>query len=219
MKAHVLLAVVALTGLVSAVGCDDETTGPTGGSGGQTSTGTAGSGGVAASGGTGGSTTTGTGVGGAGGHGGVGVGGAAVAGGGTGGSGGTLPSCDVSGPQDCSPGPGQGTADQCWDIPAHFGDEVNAAIDGVIQNHPAWFDTSQGAACCPLVLEYDLYVQQVAADLAAYGLCAIQDPNAGDEMPVKRNNECAEQYDILTSQGFVRRPPGGFNGTCIPAWF
>lgn len=211
--------------LVSAAGCDDDSASSAlGGSAPATTTGTgtAGTGGSAGGlfGGSGGTTLGGSGPGGSGGgSGGVAGSGGTGASGGTGGTGGALPTCDTSGPQDCSPGPGQGSADQCYDLQAQFGNQVNAAIDGVIANHPAWFDTNQGAPCCPLVLEYDLYVQTVAADLSASGLCAIQDPNAGDEMPVKRNNNCAEQYDILTAQGFVRRPPGGYNGTCIPAWF
>ncbi len=101
-----------------------------------------------------------------------------------------------------------------------FGKVVKNAINAVIAEHPEYFDPNGSPyPCCPLVLDANAYVQSVATKVSAGGLCAIQDPNAGDEMGVKRNNACAESYDILTAQGLVRFPPGAYTATCWPGWF
>ncbi len=60
------------------------------------------------------------------------------------------------------------------------------------------------------------FVQCVASSLGGAGLTAIQDPNAGDEIAVKRDNSFSEQYDVLTSSGCAWNK---YNGTDTPAWF
>jgi hypothetical protein len=50
-------------------------------------------------------------------------------------------------------------------------------------------------------------------------LCAIRDPNAGDEIVVKYNNDYAENFDILSAMGYARWGAGIFTATCAPAWF
>jgi hypothetical protein len=60
------------------------------------------------------------------------------------------------------------------------------------------------------------FVQCVASSLGGSGLTAIQDPNAGDEVAVKRDGSFSEQYDVLTSSGCAWNK---YNGTDTPAWF
>jgi len=64
------------------------------------------------------------------------------------------------------------------------------------------------------------YVLGVVADINARGdVCCIQDPNAGDEIVVKRDNVLAENFDILTWDNRPRSGAGIFTGICAPAWF
>ncbi|MBX7077956.1 MAG: hypothetical protein K1X88_02140 [Nannocystaceae bacterium] len=131
-------------------------------------------------------------------------------------SGGAAVECPAPGGEDCSPGPGTGEGDQCTAPGSCFLDIVQGAVNGVIGGHPEWFDQSSGQ---PYVLDVEAYMNQVVADVAAVGLCAIRDPNAGDEMVVKHDNDFAENFDILTADGFARYGEGIYTSTCAPAWF
>lgn len=124
--------------------------------------------------------------------------------------------CPPIGPLDCSPGPGTGEGDTCTDPGSCFLGTVQGAVNGVLAAHPEWFDQTDGQ---PFVLEVEAYMDQVVADVAATGLCAIRDPNAGDEIAVKHDNEYAENFDILTAQGYARYGDGIYTSTCAPAWF
>ena len=48
------------------------------------------------------------------------------------------------------------------------------------------------------------------------GLCGFYD---GEELGVKGTNAFNDQYDIVTSDMFVRRQLGSYRSTCYPAWF
>ncbi len=129
------------------------------------------------------------------------------------------PACNTQGPRDCTPGNGTGDANQCYDPPkAYWATQVNAAIEKVLNDHPEYFDFNQGFGCCPKAIQPDAYVEAVVADVVAQGLCSIRDPNDGHEIVVKLQNDCAENYNILTSGDIVRHPPK-YQGVCAPAWF
>ena len=122
-------------------------------------------------------------------------------------------------PRDCSPGPGDGEwCDPVWaDAPSFFYNIVRDAVNGWVSGHPEAFDTSLGY---DVALDPDGYVLGVVADINARGdVCCIQDPNAGDEIVVKRDNVLAENFDILTWDNRPRSGAGIFNGACAPAWF
>jgi hypothetical protein len=223
MRSSPLLLACALS--VFAVTCSSTgSQGTTSGAGG--SGGTTGSGGEAGTGGDGGATTSG--VGGRGGSGGAGgatsgggTGGIGGAGGatGSGGAGGDPLACPEPGDPDCSPGPGTGSVEECFDLPPCYLLTVQNNIKQVINNdHPEWVDWSDGN---PKIIDphHDDYVLAVVDRLNALGLCAIQDPNAGDEIVVKHDNAFAESYDILTAQGYARFGPNIHTATCVPAWF
>jgi hypothetical protein len=52
--------------------------------------------------------------------------------------------------------------------------------------------------------------------VARQGLCAHND---GEELAVKANNGFNDQYDVLTSDMYIRRQGGSYRSTCYPAWF
>ena len=134
----------------------------------------------------------------------------------TGTTGPELPTCPPVGEIDCTPGPGSGEADTCFDAPSCFLKTVQAAIKAVLAAHPEWFMHDDKG---DYVLEVELYMDAVVAVVAETPLCAIRDPNAGDEIAVKHDNEYSENFDILTADGYVRYGDGIFTGTCAPAWF
>jgi len=133
------------------------------------------------------------------------------------GSGGSGVQCPPPGPMDCSPGPGSGNADQCFDTESCFYTTVRNSVTAIVNiEHPEWIDWADGN---PLVLQPEAYMDAVVAKVGEAGLCAIRDPNAGDEIAVKYNNDYAENFDILTSTGYARWGNGIFTSTCAPAWF
>ena len=125
--------------------------------------------------------------------------------------------CPPVDPLDCSPGVGSGEADTCdLDGVSCFLPTVQASVQGIVNGHPEWFDMSAGT---PFVLEPELYMDAVVADVSAAGLCAIRDPNAGDEIAVKHDNAYAESFDILSAEGNARWGEGIYTATCTPSWF
>lgn len=132
-------------------------------------------------------------------------------------SGDTGAACPALGGQDCSPGNGSGKGDTCTDPGSCFIDLVQSGVQGVIAAHPDWFD----AVDTTLVLtDYvESYMNAVVDDVNAQGVCAIRDPNAGDEIAVKHDNAFAESFDILTADGHARYGELIYTATCAPAWF
>lgn len=122
--------------------------------------------------------------------------------------------CPPPGPVDCSPGDGDGL--DCISTESCFLRTVQNAVNQVQRDHPEWFDLSDGI---PRVLDVEAYMNAVVAVVASTGLCAIRDPNAGDEIVVKHDNAAAENFDILTAAGYARSGGGIYTSTCIPAWF
>lgn len=126
------------------------------------------------------------------------------------------PTCPSPGPMDCSPGPGTGKGAECYGGVSCFLRQVQNAVNGVVRDNASWFDASSGPTH---VLEVEMYMNAVVAVLNAAGLCAIRDPNAGDEIVVKFDNSYSENFDILTASEDVRSGAGIYTSTCTPAWF
>jgi len=97
---------------------------------------------------------------------------------------------------------------------SQFGDQVNAAIQRLMDQQPDIFD---GIA----IRDIPSYRVGVLKNLEAAGLCAQWDvDNEGHrEIMVKSSNDFSEQYHISTSSGTVRWAPGAFRATCYPANF
>jgi hypothetical protein len=96
---------------------------------------------------------------------------------------------------------------------------VEAAIDEVVASHPQFFNlgrTRGGCANCYQVVDPTGYVNAVARAVTKNGVCGYYD---GEELAVKSSNNFNDQFDILTSDLFIRRQSGAYRSTCRPAWF
>ena len=120
--------------------------------------------------------------------------------------------------QTCSLGRGNGSGDGCPFERARFQEVVERAIDNVIRNNPSLFDKSKDRCVqgCPFVRDSDGYWDAITAEVRRLGYCATND---GEELAVKNSNSFNDQYDIINSEGFVRRGTGAYRSTCYPAWF
>ncbi len=118
---------------------------------------------------------------------------------------------------DCEPGRGSGEPDTCAKGTSCFLELVKEGVQDVIATNPAWFTDEGGGAY--LVLEVEPFMNAVVADLNEHELCAIRDPNAGDEVAVKHDNGYAESFDILSADGHARYGDLIYTATCAPAWF
>ena len=117
---------------------------------------------------------------------------------------------------ECSPG--SGTGDNCFDATSCFVTKVQAAVNGVINDHPDWFDRS--GSCAIILCDINLFMNDVVARIVAQGLCAIRDPNApNEEVTVKHDNAFSENFDILASTGCARYGAATYTGYCAPAWW
>lgn len=118
---------------------------------------------------------------------------------------------------DCEPGPGSGEPDTCAKGTSCFLELVQEGVQDVIAMNPAWFTDEGGGAY--LVLDVDAFMNAVVADINEHDLCAIRDPNAGDEVAVKHDNGYAESFDILSADGHARYGELIYTATCAPAWY
>ena len=96
--------------------------------------------------------------------------------------------------------------------------DMEAAIDQVLSEHPEVFDDSvhPPGAPWPGVRDRERYHQLVMEALIAKGYCAIFD---GQEIQMKKENRFSEHYDIHLGEGYVRRGEGIYRSTCWPAAF
>ena len=122
------------------------------------------------------------------------------------------------GNQSCPLPPGQFN-ENCTMQTQTFLNRVEAAIDEVVRTNPQFFNlnrTRGGCANCYLVVDPTGYVNGVARAITRNGVCGYYD---GEELAVKNSNQFNDQYDILTSDLFIRRQEGSYRSTCRPAWF
>ena len=118
----------------------------------------------------------------------------------------------------CNLGKGNGSGNGCPFERARFQEAVERAIDNAIRNNPSLFDKSKDRCVqgCPFVRDTDGYWDAVTDEIRRLGYCATND---GEELAVKNSNSFNDQYDIINSEGFVRRGTGSYRSTCYPAWF
>jgi hypothetical protein len=96
-------------------------------------------------------------------------------------------------------------------------DDVVAAINQVIDQHPDWFDFGDTRAGGPYIKDLEAYANAVATAITPKGYCARWD---GKELQVKRgSNTFNEQYAITLSLTHVRRDPNMYRSSCFPAAF
>lgn len=105
----------------------------------------------------------------------------------------------------------------CPKLTPQHADIVTAAIDATIRQHPEYFDLNDATGGGSFrVLDRSRYIGAVVANIHAQGVCAKEEL---EEVAVKTSNEFNEQYNIWTSSGYIRRPPGAYITTCFPAQF
>jgi hypothetical protein len=97
---------------------------------------------------------------------------------------------------------------------------VEDAIDQVVREQPGLFDLNDkqpgGIEGTYRVRNDDAYTAAMVKIVNGKGLCARWD---GEELNIKTNNIQSDNYDIHTSQGYVRRGEGAYRVTCYPAYF
>lgn len=115
-------------------------------------------------------------------------------------------------------GTGSGDEHSCPRQSPSFLREVEAGIDELVRLEPGLFNLNKTAGCgnCYEVRDWTRYTQRMAQIVTKNGICAHYD---GEELAVKNTNAFNDQYDILTSGGFIRRQLGSYRTTCYPAWF
>ena len=121
--------------------------------------------------------------------------------------------------QSCPLPRGTGSGNNCPLQSPTFLKEVEAALTAVVAENPQWFDlkkTRGGCQNCYQILKADEYVNRVAELITKDGICGHYD---GEELAVKNSNSFNDQYDIFTSDGYIRRQLGSYRSTCRPAWF
>jgi hypothetical protein len=101
----------------------------------------------------------------------------------------------------------------CPELNPRLGDQVNAAIDRAMRDHPELFNFNELNGPSPRVLDRARYHEVVAENLVQAGVCTIIQK---EEIAVKSVNDFNEQWNIYTSTGFVRRR---YVTTCSPSWF
>src|SRR6185503_11470975 len=116
----------------------------------------------------------------------------------------------------CAIGDGSASSSCLRENPS-FLNEVNTAIDQLVQQQPQIFDLGNALGDGGYkVLSPGQYYVGVMRNLQHMGFCANFD---GEEMQVKNTNEFSDQYHIMISSGYVRRGSSSYRATCYPAAF
>jgi hypothetical protein len=101
--------------------------------------------------------------------------------------------------------------------------DVEAAINRVVQQHPAFLDLKDEAVPNSgqyKILDAKSYVNAVVTNLVAAGDCAEADYDHPYELiHVKDSNDFSEQFDLILSSGHMRRGIGAYRQSCTPADF
>ena len=97
---------------------------------------------------------------------------------------------------------------------------VEAAIDRLVRERPALFNMNdeQGGGGQYRVLDAEAYLDGLVANLRAAGLCAERSLDR-ERIVVKSSNAFSEEWDVLSSQGFIRRASYAYQQSCTPASF
>jgi hypothetical protein len=152
--------------------------------------------------------------------------------------GGSTPTVVPDAPVAASPGPtprGGGEGASANSCPLGSGDPaagcgsrspqltaaVEAALDRLVRQRPELFNTQEEAGVDTAqyrVLDREKYLDGVVANLREAGLCAERTLDL-ERVLVKSTNAFSEEWDVLTSQGFVRRTSYAYKQSCQPSAF
>jgi hypothetical protein len=120
--------------------------------------------------------------------------------------------------QGCKLPPGTGSGTNCPRQEPSYLKEVESAMDQLYREEPDLFDMKKTRGCgeCYFLKDPTRFTQRMAALMGQRGLCGHYD---GEELAVKGTNSFNDQYDIVTSDMYIRRQLGSYRSTCYPAWF
>jgi hypothetical protein len=126
------------------------------------------------------------------------------------------------GAASCPLGEGSPSA-ECGEASSRLLDAVTGAMEQLVRQSPQIFDKADEAGAGTgqfRVLDKEAYLSGLVANLTAGGYCAERDPGdyTLERLLVKNENGFSEAFDVLTSQGFMRRA-GSYLETCTPASF
>jgi hypothetical protein len=95
--------------------------------------------------------------------------------------------------------------------------QFEKALDETIQRRPDLFDLDDTRGCdtCYHIRDGHEFYRVFINRLERMGFCAQCDEECG----IKNSNAFNEQYDVIVSQGYIRRGIGAYRGTCYPASF
>jgi hypothetical protein len=117
----------------------------------------------------------------------------------------------------CSLPPGGGNGQNCVQGNPSFMNDIEASLDAVVKANPDVFDTTlKKCDDCYKILDTQRFTDLEVQALQARGLCARFD---GEEFAVKNTNDFNDQYDLITSDNYLRRGDGAYRSTCRPAAF
>jgi hypothetical protein len=106
---------------------------------------------------------------------------------------------------------------------SQFQDQVQAAIDSAIQQHPELFDKSRSnpdGSQQYKILDLDGYMNALVATLSLQGFCAereVYEPGT-NRIHVKNSSQFSEDFAVYTSAGYIRRDRC-YVQTCNPSSF
>lgn len=98
---------------------------------------------------------------------------------------------------------------------------LEAAIDKLVREQPALFNTNDEAGAGSgqyRVLDSEAYLDGLVANLRAAGLCAERSLDR-ERVVAKSSNAFSEEWDVLSSRGFIRRGSYSYQQSCEPASF
>jgi hypothetical protein len=98
---------------------------------------------------------------------------------------------------------------------------IEAAIDRLVTDRPALFNTheEQGEGTGQYrVLDAEAYLEGVVENLRTAGLCAERTLDR-ERVAVKSESAFSEEWDVITSQGFIRRTSYAYTQSCTPSSF
>ncbi len=131
-----------------------------------------------------------------------------------------------NGAQTCALGKGDVNA-QCSEDKSkapQLAEQLFAAMDRLVAKKPQLFnlnDANPPGSPNYKVVDKDGYLNGLVAELQSAGLCAQRNPDdyLYQQLQVKDANSFSENYDVLTSKGYVWHNTYAYLVTCTPASF
>jgi hypothetical protein len=95
-------------------------------------------------------------------------------------------------------------------------------MDQLIEEQPQLFDLNIEAGRGTrqyLILDKEGYLDGLVRVLQGLGVCAGRSNDDYEIVQVKDSNDFSEDFDVYTSDGFMRRGSGAYRSSCTPAAF